>query len=793
MTGPAGDHAEGGRAARLRRPAVSRLSRAFAFAVVALRYPILLAWIAAAAAATMYLPSMASSGAIGDLIPKGSPAVRAEYDAARLFGLPLTWEVAVVQRDPHGFPLKTQVAAVRLAAAVDRGQVHGIAGLSGALPVANTSGAFPGSRERSTTVITFLLFRSGTSIAAEAAGGRAFARRYVSAPADHLVGVTGVAPARDTQGAIILRYLKWVELGTVLAIGLIVGLHFRSVGAPLATLACAATAYLVAVRVVAWAGPRAGITVPADLEPVLVVLLLGVTTDYSVFFLAGMRARLREGQAGPAGPAGRAGRKTISRLRAARHTTAEFAPIIVAAGLVVAAGTASLAVARSGPLRAFGPALALAVLTAMFVSITLAPALIAIFGGLLFHGVPMGHRPRPPGLAPFRPGPAKVRRAAIGRDASDRTWRHRAARLATARPVALLIAAACVVGLLAAGLALRHARLGFPLIRALPAATQAARAQAAAERGFVPGILAPTDVLVLGPGVTRQRQPLARLQHALAAQPGVAGVVGPADLPSGRSLSVMLASSGNAARYGVIQRTDPLGATAIDQVRALSQALPSLARSAGLTGVRFEVGGETAVTAETIDSTLADLGRIALAISLVTLILLAIFLRALLAPVYLLAASVLALIAALGFTVWIFQGILGYGDLVYYVPFTVAVLLVSLGSDYNVFVVGRIWEEARSRSLRDAVAIAAPRASRAITTAGLALAASFALLALVPLDQFREIAAAMAIGIIIDTFVVRSLLVPALVALFGRPGMWPGRRRVRAPRGGRRARDPVGV
>jgi len=91
------------------------------------------------------------------------------------------------------------------------------------------------------------------------------------------------------------------------------------------------------------------------------------------------------------------------------------------------------------------------------------------------------------------------------------------------------------------------------------------------------------------------------------------------------------------------------------------------------------------------------------------------------------------------------------------------------------------------------VAIAAPRASRAITTAGLALAASFALLALVPLDQFREIAAAMAIGIIIDTFVVRSLLVPALVALFGRPGMWPGRRRVRAPSGGRRARHPVGV
>jgi putative drug exporter of the RND superfamily len=781
VTGPAREHAEG-RAVRRDRPAVGRLSRAFAVAVVALRYPILLAWIAAAAAATMYLPGMASSGAIGDLIPKGSPAVRAEYDAARLFGLPLTSEVAVVQRDPHGFPLKTQIAAVRLAAVVDQGQVRGIAGLAGALPIANTAGAFPGSRERSTTVITFLIFQPGTSIAAEAAGGRAFARRYVSARADHLVGVTGAAPARDTQGSIILSYLRWVELGTVLAIGLIVGLHFRSVGAPLATLACAATAYLVAVRVVAWAGLRAGITVPADLEPVLVVLLLGVTTDYSVFFLAGMRTRLIEGPRGPGGAGGRGGRTGMPRLRAARHTTAEFAPIIMAAGLVVAAGTASLAVARSGPLRAFGPGLALAVLTAMLVSVTLAPALIAIFGGLLFRGVPGGRPPglarrgapggRPPGLAPFRPGTAEARDP-------DRTWRHRAARIATVRPVALLIAAVCVVGLLDAGLALRKARLGFPLIRALPAATQAARAQAAASRGFAPGILAPTDILVLGHGVTRQRQALARLQHSLATQPGVAGVVGPADLPAGRSLSVVLASSGDGARCGVIERTDPLGATAVDRVRALMKALPSLARSAGLAGVRFEVGGETAVTAETIDATLADLGRIALAISLVSLILLAVFLRALLAPVYLLAASVLALFAALGLTVWIFQGILGYDGLVYYVPFTVAVLLVSLGSDYNVFVVGRIWEEARTQPLRGAVAAAAPRASRAITTAGLALAASFALLALVPLDQFREIAAAMVIGIIIDTFVVRSLLVPALVVLFGRRGMWPGRRGVR--------------
>jgi len=132
------------------------------------------------------------------------------------------------------------------------------------------------------------------------------------------------------------------------------------------------------------------------------------------------------------------------------------------------------------------------------------------------------------------------------------------------------------------------------------------------------------------------------------------------------------------------------------------------------------------------------------------------------------------------------QAIAGYDGLVCYVPVAVAVLLVALGSEYNVFVVGHIWDEARRQPLADAVATAVPRASRAIGTAGLALAASFALLALVPLDQFREIAAAIALGILLDTFIVRSLLVPALVILSCRPrsarrGRLRIRRRVSAP------------
>jgi uncharacterized protein (DUF2267 family) len=171
---------------------------------------------------------------------------------------------------------------------------------------------------------------------------------------------------------------------------------------------------------------------------------------------------------------------------------------------------------------------------------------------------------------------------------------------------------------------------------------------------------------------------------------------------------------------------------------------------------------------------------VAIVVIAVNVLLLAIFMRALVAPLYLVACSVLALLASLGLTTLLFQDRLGHDDVTYYVPFAAAVLLVALGSDYNVFVAGRIWREARTARVGEAIAVATPAAARAVTAAGIALAASFVLLAIVPLRSFREFAFVMAAGILIDTFIVRSLLVPALTALFGEAAWWPGRR-VRAP------------
>jgi putative drug exporter of the RND superfamily len=754
------------------RAATGSPARAYGAIIVSLRYPIVAAWIVAVVAAIAYLPQLAQSDGPAGLVPSNAPAVQTEITATRIFGEPLDAQVAVVQRAAPGLSPAVQADAVRHAAAVDTGKADGspIAGLAGALPIPNTRGAFPGSRERSTTVITFLYFRPGTSVAAQTAGAELYARRYESAPGSHLIGVTGVVPATYAQSVIISQRLPWVEIATVLAIFLIVGFFFLSPGAPLATLACAGTTYLLAVRIVAWVMQQMHVTLPPDVEPVLVVLLLGVTTDYSVFFMSGMRNRLAEG---------------LPRIEAARLTTAEFAPIILAAGVLVAAGTGSLAVAKMQLIRAFGPALAVTVLTAMVVSLTLAPALIGIFGGALYW----------PGPRWFRAARKATCRAAAARAAGEAPPRPRrapwaireaVAKFAAIRPVALVIVAVCALGLVAAALDAAGLRLGAPVVTALPSSTQAARAQAAASQGFAAGILSPAEILVLGPGVAGDTAALDRLQVALAKQPGVAGVVGPASVPAAVAKAglpalvappnPMLARSGDAARFGIIERADPLGPTAVGYLRTLQARLPRLVRAAGLTGVRIEVGGETAAVGAAVSSTTTSLGELALIMLAITFVLLALFLRALLAPLYLLAASVLSLLATLGVTVWIFQHRLGHDGLVYYVPFTVAVLLISLGADYNVFVVGRIWAEARRRPLRDAIAVAGSQASRAITVAGLALATSFALLALIPLQQFREVAVAMAAGIVIDAIVARSLLVPALVALFGRSGMWPGRR-----------------
>ena len=209
--------------------------------------------------------------------------------------------------------------------------------------------------------------------------------------------------------------------------------------------------------------------------------------------------------------------------------------------------------------------------------------------------------------------------------------------------------------------------------------------------------------------------------------------------------------------------------------------MPALAEAAGLPDARVSYAGETALAQETVDSLAGDLRRVAFVTALAMFVLLAIFLRALLAPLLLLFGSLLACAAAFGITALLVPG----GDLVYYVPLVGAVMLVGLGiglqrADRRPDPRG----DAAGGGVRDAIAVATPAASRAITVAGITLAATFALLALVPLRPFKELALLMALGVLIDALFVRPLLIPALIALAGRATWWPSR--LRAPASERR-------
>ena len=736
-----------------RRPLAGPVTRGFAWLVIRLRWPIVAAWIVAAVAATILLPTVARSGgpAVGDLVPEDAEAIEAEVESYRRFRVPLLSRIAIVQRDPEGLTADAQARVFSRSIDLLSGGPREDR-LLGALPVTNSLGLFPASREVGTTAITYLFFHPDVELEDEVSRARAFVQEAFGQPDDAVVGLTGAIPARVRQTDIILDALPWVEVGTVAIVSLILILYFRGLGAPLVTLGAAAVAYLVSIRVVAWSGERLGIAIPRDLEPVIVVLLLGIITDYSIFFLSGYRSRLAAGEL---------------RVRAAQRSTADFVPIIFTAGLIVAAGSGALLAASVGFLRAFGPGLALTVLVCLVVSITLIPAALAIFGRALFW-------PRRfPG--PSRGGGVNGDRETPRIETTPTGSRAGVARALTRRPVAAMAVLVAIGLLLAAASGLARTELGFTLIAGLPEDSEERRAAAEAQTGFAPGILSPTELLVTGSGLGDRRRSLGELGELLERYPGVAGVIGSSEELGELDTGLFVAEDGSAARFILILDRDPLGDDAIDVITALRRVMPDMLTQAGLTDVDTAFAGDTALAAEAVDRMLHDLSRVAVVAVAIDLLLLVVFLRGFVAPLYLLAASALGLAAALGLTTFLFQDVLGRDGLTYYVPFGTAILLLSLGSDYNVFVVGRIWDEAKVRPLREAIAVAAPRAARTITIAGVVLAVSFSLLAAVPLIEFREFAFAMAAGVLIDTFLVRSILVPSLITLFGRASWWPGR------------------
>jgi putative drug exporter of the RND superfamily len=711
----------------------SFLLRGYAALVVGLRWVLLATWVAAAVLSVVLLPSVGQSGSdLEQLVSSDNPAVRTELRSLDKFGFPLLSRVAVVQRNPNGLPKQAQADALQRAKAVSDGTYTDVKPIRAAVPVMNTLKLFPGSAEDGTTIVTLLFTDPDVTFADQVAAAQQFVARHYGAN-DSVVGITGSVPARVEQTRIVESSIPRLELITVAAVFLIVAVAFRSLVAPLLALGVAGIASVLTLHVGGALALRLGVPVPQETQPLLVALLLGVVTDYVVFYLSGVRRELATGQ---------------PRLSAARRATARFTPILATAGATAAAGTAALVVAGSPAFRAFGPGMALAILVGVVVAVTLVPALLGILGSVAF-------------WSPFR-GAARTDDP-VAAPSGGHWW----ARLLTRRWFAAPVLLLCVAGLLLAAAPLRHVKLGVSFIDALPANDRTRTAAAAAETGFVDGILSPTEVLIEGAGVAQNTAELARLQQALAHVPGVAAVLGAATpgLPEG--LHVFDSRDSGAARFLLILSNEPLGARAVDTTARLKRELPGLLRSAGLVNAQASLGGDSAIAEVIVSQTERDLGRIALAALLANLLFLILFLRAFVAPIALLACSVLAIGATLGLTTWLFQDKLGADGLTFYVPFAAAVLLVALGSDYNIFGIGPAWREARSRPLRDALAMTLPHSARAIRTAAVTLAVSFGLLLLVPLRPFRELAFALSAGVLIDAFVVRSLLAPALLSVMG--------------------------
>lgn len=716
--------------------------RAYRRVITAGRWFIVMLWIGAAVVVNLLFPAHGSDGGgFGDLLPPDSAVLRVESRILDQFTVPVLSGTTVVLHQEGGLSPMTRADSILWALATTQTVLD-----APEPPVpGQIIAAIPVPTGRDDTMATYLYMSDGTGLYNTVRLANEYSAHFKN-QASARAYVTGFVPAQVAQGQYLRARLPLFEIASLMLILLVVALAFRSLLAPLVVVGVAAVGYFVYMPSLSRLADLLGFEVPSQLEPLLLALLLGVVTDYCVLLFSDLRDELK---------------LEPDQHRASIAALKRNGSVIAVAGLTVAGGTIALLAAPFAIFRGLGPALALTVLVGLAVCLTLTPALMAILGWRLFTVLPVQ-------------GSAVADVKAQARiQATMDVRRNRGIKLLTRRGPALAATALVVVLLGLATIPLAQARLDLSFTAGLPASDAVAEGADILSAAGLRGISAPTEVLVEQPGINTRRSELSRLEQLIDQQPGVARVLGPRDAPLTKVRGLVLSETGDAARYVVIYDTDPLAATAIEHVRQLQADLPQLLRDAGLREATVSTTGQTLIAAEVADLTRQSLTATLVAALIIELLILSLYLRALVAPIVLLASSVLSVAAAIGLTTLVFQGFLGAQGLTFYAPFCAAVLLIALGSDYNVFVVGSIWSEASHRPLADALEVAVPRSARAITTAGLILAATFALVAVIPLATFRQIAFAMAVGLLIDTLLIRPIFTPAVLTLLGRASSWP--------------------
>ena len=221
--------------------------------------------------------------------------------------------------------------------------------------------------------------------------------------------------------------------------------------------------------------------------------------------------------------------------------------------------------------------------------------------------------------------------------------------------------------------------------------------------------------------------------------------------------------------------TSSLSAYSTDAFKSLREARTAMEAGAATFGpdATGHIGGPTAQFTDVQDTLAHDFIKVGAITVLGILIVLMLLLRAVISPLYLVATVLVSYGSTLGVSGFLFQQILGHEGVSPYLPLIVFVLLVALGSDYNIFLMHRIREEAETRPMRDAVRIASGHTGAVITSAGLILAGTFGSMATAPLTILFQVGVAVAIGVLIDTFLVRSILVPAITTIAGDWAWWP--------------------
>ncbi len=474
----------------------------------------------------------------------------------------------------------------------------------------------------------------------------------------------------------------------------------------------AGIALFVAQAAVYFAATEGGLTVNAQSQGILTVLVFGAGTDYALLLVARYREELRR--------------------HADRHEAMAFAlhragPAIVASGATVIAGMLCLLLASMNSTSGLGPVCAIGIGVGLLVMLTLLPALLVLFGRWVFW--------------PRRPSYGSVDHTETGLWARVGHWiADRPRRTWVVTSLALGVASIAVVQLDATGLRQSEQYYGEP---------EAVVGEEALAEHYPAGAGQPVDVVT-------DADSAAEVSEVVAATPGIVSVADPVVRESTAWIAATLAEG-------------PDTAAARDTVEEVRD------RINGIEGADAQAGGGTAIFADVLAASERDNRVVLPAILLVVFLILALLLRAVLAPVILIGTVVLSFFAALGLSALLFKHVFGFAGADPGLPLFVFVFLVALGIDYNIFLMTRVHEEAKVLGTRRGALVGLSATGGVITSAGLVLAGTFLALATLPVVAFAEIGMAVALGVLLDTIVVRAVLVTALNLDLGPLMWWPSR------------------